>query len=460
MIKTKKTRNQTGQAAILLIFALGLIIVLIGLSLIKTGTLESLMSRSEIGSTKAFYIANAGVEKAYSLIKNDTYTSPFPLNLESGSAQVSVTDNGNRKIIESRGTTQGTSANFTRKLIVTLQKTSGLDYAVHAGSGGFELDVNSLITGKNGASGNVYSNGDIMGKSSAHSDGHCIKNKENEAGSVIEGSVTAVGNIIKYKGGDGVCVEQSLSANDLKECYVVGLRSGVNIDNDNCPSAAIEPPVILNTPPPVIKLPLMGEDEVIADIKTTPFPNDCTLGGHITSEDCSFGSNKIGPLIIKGGLTIESNTNVIFSGPVYIQGNLTIKSHVNISMDQTNPACISQMIITTGSISIASYVNIGNQSCDPSGKAFLLFISKQVASGSDICQDPTISLSSNTDTVLFYTNDGCINIASKLDVHGTILGKKIHVSSNSTIEYDPDLKFADFGPQQEGDWQTLSFKEE
>lgn len=151
-----KKQEQAGQAAILIVFVIGMVSVLIGISLLKTGTNESFMGRATSASSNAFYAANSGVEEAfYRLGRGLTNPGTFTIAVGVGSsAHVSISGLGDQKTIEAIGTYK----NFVRKIKTEVEKTSVASpfrYAIQAGDGGLEFTKKADITG------DIYSNGDI-----------------------------------------------------------------------------------------------------------------------------------------------------------------------------------------------------------------------------------------------------------------------------------------------------------
>ena len=121
---------------------------------------------------------------------------------------------------------------------------------------------------------------------------------------------------------------------------------------------------------------------------------------------------------------------------------------------------ISQVIVADGTITSESNMNYGANI-----HAYLLLISTYDPGlpEDQVCSDTAtyaVSISSNSESVLFYSMNGCIQINANSQFYGAILGRGIRIDSNSNVEYDPDLQSAIFGLTKEGGWQVLSFKEE
>lgn len=446
-MKTKK-----GSAAILIILVLSLVSVLIGISLLQTGFAASIISRNTVQSAGAFYAANSGVEEAfYRVINIPDYgvSSPATFEIAVGSAVSRVTVSGtqSRRTIKSVGKLN----NYVRRIETEIQDTSlrpGFDYAIHSGLGGIELRNTTLVTGKGSTDGNIFSNSYIKGAKNDHfPDGIC-KN----AASAIEGTAWAVGDIDKIAPNDsGICVSKDAYAEFFNFCYINLIAHGPNSPSADCPfgqswqnEAVIDP----------VPLPDMAIEDLKDHLERNGdyWSGDCVADGSGDPQDCTLGTGIIGDLIIDGDLIKPSNHNLEVSGPVWVKREINLESNGVVS-PSSDIAEISQLVVADGNINIDSNVTF-----DSNGVAFLFFISTYLPSG-PLCDDPSISLSSNTNSVLFYAESGCVLVTANSSFHGAILGEKIVIDNNSQVEYDPALKTALFGITRFGGWQTLSFKE-
>lgn len=450
-------KKQKGYAALLIIFVLGMVSVLIASSLLATGYGESLMGRTTNSSLKAFYAANSGVEDAVFKIRTIpnfgvSSTQNFTLPVDTASAAVTVTGSQSTRQI----TSVGTFGVYARKIVTTVQNTSvtpGFIYAIQAGTNGIEIDQQSSVKATSG-DGNAYSNGYIAGAKSDTQAGAC----KNSA-SAIFGSVWAVTNVDKLANNDkGPCVTKDASANSLNYCHVFGKRNAPSAPSGNCDGGTY-----VNTPAPTpIPLPdmnIQGLKNYLTN-KGTTFSGDCTADGTLTS--CGGVTNTVGNLIITGTLTVPSNKTLTVSGPVWVKGNIIFNSNVIIALANT----IGQMVITDGIITSNSNVTFGG-----GGTAFLLFLSTYnpypspsptptPGPSSAFCNTPAITVQSNTNDVLFYAPVGCVSVSSNSTFNGAILGEKIVVNNNSTVNYDPNLANAIFTINGPGGWQIQSFAEQ
>ncbi|MGD8744390.1 MAG: hypothetical protein PVJ52_02245 [Candidatus Woesebacteria bacterium] len=458
--------KEKGQAALVIIFVLGIISVLIGVSLQKTGYVESVMGRNNENSLKAFYIANSGVEEAIYRIQLDSsfgYPSPgsFDLDVGEGKVEVEVTGSDeNERIIESVGTWE----NYVRRVRVLVYNTSfkpGFIDAIHAGLGGVEIRNNSRVMGMEDADGNVYSKSFIKG---AKNDYSLVSGECKTSASAIYGSAYAVETITKLADNDsGVCVMKDANAEFLDNCFVVGSAISPNTPPIDCPHLG---EWVDDEPPPERDLPEMGVGTMkkFLDAKGEKFSGDCILDGSGGADDCSDGTNQIGTIKIEGNLIKPQNVDIVVSGPVWVTGDIIFESNSEIALGDVTT---SQMVVSDGKIESNSNISyLPKEITDDEGnvtKAFLLFISTYDSGlESDdplFCDDEAISLFSNNNSVLFYSTEGCILVNANSNFHGAILGEGIRVDNNSEVEYDPDLQGAIFGLTKSGGWQTIEFEE-
>jgi len=451
-----RNTNEQGVAALLTIFVLGLLALLMGVSLVKTGYASSIRGRAQAATLAATYIAESGVEEALMKVQKNGagYPSEYSFTLVVGSGQVEVKINGtdeNQRIIESVGIYK----NHVRRLKVEVQNTSvmpGFINAIHAGNGGVELDGNTEVRGKDGVPGNVYSKSYIKGKSKENTATGC----KNSA-SAIYGSAWAVGEIDSLSPGSGVCITEDASATQLNSCYVHGSQFSPNSPLSCGGGISSYVDSI-----PIKDLPDLGVDKLkdYLTSKGNVLTGNCRITGSGDAGDCLGGTASLGDIKIEGDLVIDPDpgVTVFLTGPLWVTGNLVINSNSRISPQSTY---LSQLTVVDGKITSSSNVTY-NKNVD----AFLLFISTYLSGANStdpaFCANPAVSLSSNNESVLFYATVGCVEVNTGTAVggfKGALLGEAIRVKNNTVIEYDPDLQTTIFGLSSTGGWQTLSFEE-
>lgn len=458
----QKIKHNSGVAALLTVFVLGLISLLIGVSLLQTGYDSSLRGRNQAGSLDAFYAAQSGMEEAILQIGTHGYGWPaeqsFTLNVDAGTADVRVWgDSEDQRYIES----VGTYGNKIRKITAEIQNTTlkpGFANAIHAGAGGIELRNQTLVTSKDGSGGNIYSNNFIKGAKNdfTASSGDC-KN----AASAVDGSVWAHTFIDKLGTNDsGVCVLREAHAENLNFCYAKDGLFSPNSPLASCPTLG----TYTNEPAPdIIPLPNMGVDNLkyYLNAKGSIWSGDCVADGSGNSTDCTNGTFNLGNIIVTGTLTKPSNVDLRVTGPVWIKEDITFESLGSIK-PATNITDVSQIILSDGIITSESNMTYGKNV-----NAYLLLISTYDpgVDTDQVCNEESgvasaITISSNSESVLFYSMHGCVKVNANSQFHGALLGEGIRVDNNSNVEYDPDLQTAIFGLTSDGGWKVVDFMEE
>jgi hypothetical protein len=451
-------KTNKGAASILIIFMLGMIGVMIGVSLVKTGFDESIMGRSINQSAKAYYAANSGVEDAVRRLTDfpDTTLDDhwYTFNLDDTEYKYRITEG--KKKIESIGTYE----KYSRKIVVQIGNSLDFSKAIFAGGGG--LDFTGVVI----YDGDVYSKENIIGKAS--------KCDDNNNGTTINGSATAV-NMIK-----DVCIKEDAYATDLNRCFIGGnsysVHTPTDCDYDNSKHHEIDAtdPSLAPNDVPDIGVKKFISGFVIAD--PHPYPGNCVIGKK--GSDCS-NKGVLENRIINGNLTISADVtikNIIINGDLTISADVTINGDVlvkgNIYINSNSIISISSvtspMVIANGKngndgiINIASKVLI-NKSSD--AKVFLLLVATY---------DEAIDVSCNTDKnhaiyananieakqVLFYAQAGCVSIDPKgsSNISGAVYAESVSFG-NAVLTYDPNLAESLSDISGGGDWQISSFKE-
>lgn len=453
--------KQKGFAALLIIFILGMVSILVASGLILTGYNESQMARSGASGTSAYYVANSGVEDAiYKLNKDPNYAALIAVNYPSlsvstGNASYTVSPvlgNNKQRTIDSVGT-MGSYVSRIHALVENTSVKPGFEYAVQGGTNGVEIN-NSKIEG------DVYSNGYIKGNKASVQGTTC---KDTGTGYArITGTATAVGTIGRLDTNDtGPCITEDAIATNLDECYVFGSRVSPNTVSANC-DGAISPPVPSPAPTPA-PLPLSMDDiqSVYNNITGTPYTGTCTIDGTSHLTNCGGSTNTIGNIVITGDLIVSSNNTLRVSGPVWVKGNIVFNSNVTVTIAAT----VGQIVVTERPL-----ISSSNTAFDHNGNAYLLFISTYTLypspsptptpePSSAFCNTPAITISSNTQNVLFFAPLGCALINSNATFKGSLVAEKVKITNNSTVTYDSNLANAVFSTSQAGGWQIASFSQ-
>lgn len=164
----EKDERQKGAA--LLIAVLFFLIISITIVVGSTGSVvaDRKMAQNLITSKASYFTSEAGNEDAMHRIKKGKQISnPEITLLNDGTVSVTVTDSGGgeKEIIA-----EGNVSNNARNTKTSVTTGEGFDffYGAQVGEGGLEMESNASVQGVGGASGNVYSNGPVIGENGAN----------------------------------------------------------------------------------------------------------------------------------------------------------------------------------------------------------------------------------------------------------------------------------------------------
>ena len=444
-----KKKNK-GQAALIVVFGLGMMGVMAALAYSWFGPKTMIRQKTLIDSNKAYYAAQAGIDELMIRLRShhnfgDSWDMMYELD---NGAVVYATISGD---LETKiATATGVFKNYTKRLEVQVAsssaKTSFL-FAVQSGEGGFELEKGTTIQGTGGRPGNVYSNGDILGESLS----------PGTSGSKILGDVWAAGKIsgINNDTTGGVYITGDAAANELIRCRVLGNVEAPSPPTDCTYYGEYE----------IAEAPEVMQMEAI-DIafwkqqaeQSSTWVGDCVISSKGGPSDCSGAEKRLGSVKIEGDLIIDSGTDVTLIGPIWVEGDVTIDSNVDIYIDEGLGSEGVVVVVdypsdTFGRGKVLTASNVDFFETSQGGPTVIVSTNTE-----DDCSGvPAIQVSSNTSTVVFSAPDGCIFFESNSFVRG-VLGKKIHLSNNSVIEYDPRLATVILRTGL-GGWAVTSFQE-
>lgn len=421
-------------------------VLLIGLVAISSAIATSSLTTSNVlieetihASDRAKYAAWAGIDELMLRLRaRQNFGPSFSLSLDLGggaTASANISGDNIQKTVRSTGYASGMIRNL-EVLVASSSSKAGFMFAVVSGTGGFELEK-AMITGSNGTDGNVYSNGNVTGVSAS----------SGSNGSRLMGSVWAVGNI------DDVYIKKNAWATSLVDCLVGGsVKSPV--PPTNCPYSGS---FTVTDPPPTTALATV--DALYWMNKAASggiWPGDCIVGSGGVN-DCTGGSNNLGNKKIIGNLRVLIGTTVSLVGPTWVKGNIVLENNVIVNTaDVSGPNSVvivssdSDNPVANGKVDMGNNVKFYRNSFG----AGPIFISENT---SDNCTEPAIVMSNNATGVVLVALNGCIYVRENAILNG-IVGKKIHLTNNSQINYDPSLAKAIIDPGS-GGWSVVSVKE-
>jgi len=445
-----RVRKSWGQAALIVVFGLGMMGVWAALAFSWFGPKTVIRQKALADSGKAYYAAQSGIDELMIRLRSqhdfgDVWQMSY--ELDNGSKfYATISGDLSTKI----ATATGVFSDFTRRIEVRVAsssaKTSFL-FAVQSGNGGFELERGTVIQGIGGKPGNVYSNSDVLGE----------RMTSGISGSKVLGNVWAVGKISGLNGDTtgGVYITGNAAANELIRCEVLGNTeapapplSGCNYGGE---FTVVEAPEVI--PMETVDIAFWKQQA-----ESSVWSGNCTISSSGGPSDCSGAEKRLGSVKIEGDLVVEPNTEFTLTGPVWVEGDLTMNSNVDVYVDESLGGEGVVVVVDypadqygKGKIETSSNVDFFETS--QGGPA--VFVSTNTED--DCAAVPAIKVASNTATVVFTAPEGCAFFKSNSFVRG-VLAKKIHLSNNSVIEYDPRLATVILRTGL-GGWAVTSFRE-
>jgi len=443
--------REKGQAALIVVFGLGMMGVLAALGFSWFGPKTIIRQKILADSNLAYFAAQSGIEELMIRLRSHhNFGDWWDMSYELDNGAVfyaTISGDLDTKIATSTGIYKDYVRRLEIKVASSSAKTSFL-FAVQSGDGGFELESGTEIRGMGGRDGNIYSNGDVLGE----------KKSSGNSGSRVLGDVWAVGKISGLDGDDsgGVYITGDAAANELLRCEVLGDVEGPVPPGSGCSYGgdyeAGEVPESM--PMEHVDVDFWKQQAEHSSV----WSGDCVVDPKGGVSDCSGSEKKLGSVKIEGNLVIESNSEVVLTGPVWVEGDLTINSNVDVYVDESLGT--EGVVVVTdypsdqvGRGKIETLSNVDFFQTSQGGPA--VFVSTN--EGENCTADPAISVSSNTSTVVFSAPNGCVFFESNSFVRG-VLAKKVYLSNNSVIEYDPRLATVILKTGL-GGWAVVSFQE-
>ena len=283
----------TNRGQAMLLAALLFLTAAIALSAAAVGPVlrRAALSRAFADARQGLSAVNAVAEdSAYSKVKGLTVggTETFAVGGVSATAEVVSVSDGVEIIAEGEG------SNFSRAVKMVLNEGTGaaFHYCVHVGEGGLVLENSSSV------SGNVFSNGPVVGMGS----------------NIIGGEVISAGSVGLV---ENIHATSTVYAHTIRDADIDGdahytLLTGSTVDGTLFPGS---PDQATSTFP-------------ISDAQIAVWKTEAAAGGTHTSP-CPYtisSSVTIGPKKINCGLKISGSSTVTLAGPLWIAGTLEIEN--------------------------------------------------------------------------------------------------------------------------------------
>lgn len=405
------SRGSVLAIVMMTLFTLGIL----GVSMSLQGVHESRLAQRHLYDTQAFWLAEAGIQKAFSEIRGnrcqgfrDTLTNASCSSCTCGSGDMlfsealgvgeyEVTINNSVSTVISRGYYPNkATASLQRNIKVNVSGSPIFGYAAFS-QGKMVFSNNALVDSYNSSDGeyggvNISSSGNIGTNSTAEG---AIDLSNNV---IIMGSAsTGAGGTIT---GSGNVTGAITHANNVTLAPII-------VPQDLSGSADLGPMTLEN-----------NETKILA-------------GGNYKHDNITFANNVI--------LEISGDVKLYLTGENALLGGNNAQVKIN--------ADASLVIYTEGAIAFNNNVLLNNLSKKPSS-----FIIYSKYTGSD-----GVTISNNgTFYGAVYAKDTDITLDNNANVYGSMVGKTVDVANNDEVHFDLALSsLLVSGSQVPADWQEI-----
>jgi Tfp pilus assembly protein PilX len=383
-------------------------------------------------NTQALALAEAGVDKAvYQLNQDGSYSGESDTTISPGAFTVTIsTIDASTRQITATGFVPDSVNPRARKTIRTNvainNSVVAFHYGVQAGAGGFSLYNSSSITG------NVFSDGPIIGSSANHIYGDVVSSGED--GRVY--GIHATSSVYAHTIGR----DDKTTIIDKDAYYVTKIDTTVHgTSHPDSPDQASVP------------LP-------ISDDQINQWEAVAEAGGIATCSGGSYaissGNITLGPVKIPCNLQISNSANVTVNGHIWVTGNITIKNSavvkISESLGDQNVAIIADNPSDTINSSIISVKNTATfqDSGTPGSFIFLISQNRSAENGGSIA---AIDLGNSASALVAYAAHGLIPLANSVSLK-EVTAYKITLANYTNVTYDTGLISANFSSGPGGAW--------
>lgn len=412
-------------------------LVILGVSLITMILANSAFINKSVYSSKALYLAEAGIEKAVWELNQVDSTYDGELNnqeLLSGAFDVIVEDIGSdSKNITGIGYAPNKpNAISTRTVRIRIDAESvesgaAFHYGVQVGDLGLTMSNNSKIYG------NVYSNGNISG-----GNGSLISGDAYVSGS--GGKIAGIGNSQRLNIGNDANAHTLQYLNITNDAYYFS-----NATLISCSVGGIQYP----------GSPLLDDaDPPFAQESIDSWKNIAVSGGIIDGDyNIDLGQTEsMGPTKINGNLVVSNLSTLNLTGVIWVTGNIEFSNNAIIELDPEYGSDSGMIIASSetdpldyGKIEVTNNVNL--QGSGEEGSYIMMFSENTSTS----LLNPAIEAGNNSDAVVYYANNGIVEVNNNADLM-SVYGRGLHLSNGAEIHYDIGLANANFSTGPGGAW--------
>lgn len=395
-----------------IVVILTLILMITGLVFISLGVQENRLVRREIKKRQAFYLAEAGIERARVQVGQDwdDDTSIDATSLATGTYSVSISKSSSERKI----TSIGTVGELSKTVEVTLERTITamvFNMSVFAGAGeerGFTVGEDVTIDSYDSeGTGQDYPNG-------KGSNGHIGTNSTDIVDEAVEIKKNSYidGNVYVGAGGDPD----------------EAIKLGTNVTISGSKMALDENRELSQVDSPSIPPGLSYQGELVVEKDADDYVHESghyssisvEQNGHLTFDTNATFIYVEGDMSIEGNVDISINTDMT----LYVAGNFTAKKNLKLNMQDD----YKLTMYAGGNITVAKDSLLNNVSKNPLSL---------VIYGLDTCTEVVIGKNTYFSGAV-YSRNALIDIGD-VDIYGSVVGDTIEIGNNASIHYDEAL---------------------
>lgn len=359
-------------------------------------------------------IADAGLQKALYCLREesgtncggtfgDGYVGETDISFGSGRFTISVTQDGEARIMDVTGTNLWGHSSSVRARLSRNTHTypnTPFEYAVQVGDG-------SLTVGNNAETNNgpAYSNSDI-------DCGNGAVFEEDVFVSLTDGTINNCDI-------EGDAHADNITDSDISEnCYYNSDFSGSSCDGTEYPGS--------DTPG---EIPLPSID---LDLWQQAAEEGGTTTGDYEPED----HTTLGPAKITGDLILNNNIDITITGPIWVMGNIISGNNSSMTLDASFGSNSTVVLADNpGDISAGGKIYMTNNTeITGSGEdgSYIVFVSTNDSLDTG---DPAIDIKNNTAGGIFLAMNGLVYFWNNADA-AAIAGEGVYMRNNSIINYE------------------------
>jgi hypothetical protein len=378
------------------------------------------IASDSLESRRSYYMAESGVDDVLYRVKNAmTVSGSETLVLGTQTATTTLTDLGNNvKQIE----TLGDVKNRERSVAVRVETSDGISfsYGVYVGTGGLTMSGSTRITG------NVSSNGPIVGNSSSYITGSAISTGPT-------GSITGGGQWNQFRVGTVSGIAQAHTTYGVNVTGALYCQTGTQ-NNKACNTTLPDAPV---------------QAFPITDAHIQEWKDAAVLGGTHAGNYSLGGSStaSIGPKKINGNLTVNGSGVLTVTGTLHVTGNLSVSGAGIVKLASSYGAS-SDAIIVDGTVTIA-----GSSPINGSGSAgsYILVLSNSTSSSA-------INISGAAGAVILVAPNGTLTFSGSASAKEA-MAKTMSLSGATNVTYETGLIDPNFSSGPSGTYVVQSWGE-